>query len=371
MTFAFLCSPFVSDTRTNLRNVPKIHVDRNRCPSVRMPDVRMPVSCRMRNRGGFRLPPRVPQDVVERGRAVELLGNLTQRKNMKQSTKKEIEALVGALPQNRLVAQQWKVALQHTPNARRIHLANPNAFKHRKEAFKRIQLPQQNDVLGRCFVLLGCLERRYRHSQPVSQRVVEELKQRLGDYPVDVREAHHFRKALTELQKERRSRERRPARVPTESMEELLYAKMLLGYFSVRGHVGRQDDRLQQLIGAVPRNRNVANSWKKIIAAAIRKKKRQDQIAVRLDEMERKRKDRRERRESKLRQQVVDLESRIGFELATRRRSHGNGVGGDDGTSQDALQPSPTAHIDREAQHDQSFVSRLQSMLGAFFGRKR
>lgn len=288
---------------------------------------------------------------------------MTQRKHMKRSTKIEIEALVGGVPKSREVAQQWKVALQRTPNARLIHLASPTAFKRRNEVLRRIRLPEQNKHVGRCFVLLGCLERRYRSSQPPSTRVLEELEEKMGGYPVDVNETHHFRKALTALQKERRSEELRPRRIPLENMDELLYAKMLLGSFAVRGSVGLQSDRLQQLIGVLPRNRHVAESWKKIIAAAIRKKTRQDRVASRLTVIEQK------RRERSLRRQQGELESHIDLQILADAGTRGIGDDRENAICQDS--DHPTAAVEEEAERTVSFVSRLQTMLGVFFGGQR
>lgn len=294
---------------------------------------------------------------------MELLGNLTQRKTIRPSARREIEALVGAFPKSRAVAQQWKVALQYTPNARLKHLSNPSAFKTRIEVLRKIRLPEQSDDVGRCFILLGVLERRYRSSQSPSTCVLQELQEKLGDYPVDVDEAHHFIKALVLLQKERRFQELRPPRIPLESMEELDFANMLLGAFAVRGSVGRQSGRLEKLVGALPRNSNVAASWKKIIAAAIRKKKRRERTAKRLAEIELKRRERRRRRQQR------ELEQNLTAQLPET-------VGTDPGIMDDQEKVTPVTNLpalasDQETQRPASFVSRLQSALSNLFRGRR
>lgn len=344
----------------------------------------------MRNRGGFQLPPRVPEDAVKRERAIELLGNLTQRKKMKEGKMREIEALLGGLPKSREVAQQWKVAMEHTPNARRKHLTRPTALRHRTEVLRRIRLPEVTASVDRSFVLLGCLERRYRYSQPPSIRVLEELEKRIGDYPVDEDEAHHFRKALKVLRNERRSKELRPPRIPVEDMNELVYAKMALGYYAMRRSKGvraGRATRLEDVIGTRPRNRSVALSWKKIMSAAIRKKKRQGRTAKRLAEIERKRLKRRWAREqrkleSDMRAQlpvrevgngtpsVVESFAGVGCESSKVSASNGKASGnGTHTNAQGAVDEGRCgdAHVMEEAV---PLVRRLQRIFGVLLGRK-
>lgn len=266
------------------------------------------ISCRMRNRGGFRPPPLVPSNPTELRRAIELLGSRTQRKNMKKSTEQEILSLVGALPESREAAQRWKVALQRGTNRRKEHLAQPNAFKNRKRLSQLIRLPDDNDIVGRCFILLGCLQRRCRLSQPLSPRVLEELTRKLGSAPDNEKDVHHYIKTLAFLQRERRSRELRPPQIPLDDMHELEFARMLLGTYAVKGSAGKQNRRLENVLGTLPRNRNIAASWKKIIEAAIRKKQRKERVAHRRQEIALKRLQR------KLRQQQRELENKIALQ---------------------------------------------------------
>lgn len=360
---SFICSPLSVTSSKSIGRIPGYASGMGARTCSRFASCRMPVSCRMRNRGGFCLPPRVPQNFAERRRAMELLGNLTQRKTMRPSARREIEALVGAVPKTRAIAQQWKVALQYTPNARLKHLSQPSVFKKRREIMGKIRLPEQSENVGRCFVLLGVLERRYRSSQSPSTRVLQELEEKIGDYPVDIDETHHFIKALVVLQKERRFQELRPPRIPLESTEELDFTNMLLGAFSVRGSVGRQSGRLEELIGALPRNRNVAASWKKIIAAAIRKKKRREVTARRLAEIERKRHERRLRRQQRELEQrlTLPLPEAVSTDLAINDDQEKS-------TSTSCATGRSTPASDQETQGPASFVSRMQSVLGKIFG---
>lgn len=260
----------------------------------------------MRNNGGFHPPPLVPVDSLQRRRAIELLGNFTQKTMAKTSTTKELRALVGELPKSREVAQQWKAVLQKD-NRRKEHKAKSSAFKNRRIVLERIRLPDQDRHVGRCFVLLGCLQRRYRLDQKPSLQTVNELESIMGAYPMDGEETHHFIEALVFLQKKRRSLELRPPRVPSDKMEQLSLANMLLGTYSVHGSIGRQENELYELLGALPRNRNVAASWKKKIAAVIRKKKRKEKAAIRMAEIEQKRRARRIRKQQRMLEHSIDL----------------------------------------------------------------
>lgn len=261
--------------------------------------------CRMRNRGGFRPPPLVPSDPTDLRRAIELLGSLTQRKNMKRSRKQEIERLVGALPESREIAQRWKVALQRGTNRRKEHLAQADAFKNRKRLSELIRLPKDNETVGRCFILLGCVQRRYRLSQPPSRFALDEISRKLGSAPCDEKEVYHYIKTLSFMQKERRSQEMRPPQIPLHNMQELKFVRMLLGTFAVKGSAGKQNMRIERSLGTLPRNSSIAASWKKKIEAAIRRKKRKEKVACRRQEIAQKRLQRR------LRRQQRELENKL------------------------------------------------------------
>lgn len=331
---------------------------------IRHADCRMVTSCRMRNKGGFHLPPLVPSERHNRQRAIELLGNFTQRRGMKQSAAAELQSLVGELPGTKEIAQQWKAMLQKNPR-RKQHKDNPSAFKRRRVLLDKIRLPERESLVGRCFVLLGCLQRRYRLNQPPSPLVLRQLEDALGSYPVDKDETHHYISALAVMQKERRSREKRPPRVPTEDMAQLALANMLLGSFAARGSVGRQEQRLLELIGEVPRNTNVAASWQKVVAAAIRKMKRKEKTARRRAEIDQKRIVR------KLRKQQKELQRSL--LLAPE-------VAGDDRTEENCSSPfsigkfasqAPSISTSVEENGTEAsfpYFKRLQRMLETLFG---
>lgn len=235
---------------------------------------------RMRNPGGFQLPPRVPATSEDSRRAIELLGSCTQRRHMRQSTKAQLETLVGGLPSNRLIAQQWKVSLQRLEHAPRrlAHRQDANAFCHRDALVQQLPLPRNPSKLSRMFILLEVVRRRYITDVEINPRVVSEISTTLGCFPSTALDAQRYIRALIYMQRLRRRAERRPPRVPLHDLEAMRIAHMLLGTFSSCGSIGSQTDALFGLIGSLPSSKNIALSWKKIIAAAIRKKKRKDRV---------------------------------------------------------------------------------------------
>ncbi|KAI0560511.1 hypothetical protein FGB62_111g04 [Gracilaria domingensis] len=242
----------------------------------------------MRNREGFQLPPRVPSDPTERRRAVELLGCCTQRKRLRPSTVTELQSLVGKLPPNRLLAQQWKGAIQRDLG-RANRKRSPTAFEHRHQLMETLTLSECNGSVSRCFILLEAVRKRYQANEAPNPKCLEELERLLGSFPKTSVEAHRFIRSLARMQRDRRKMEKKPPRVPVESVSDLYQASMLLGSYAVRGSVGSQTEKLKTLIGAIPRNKNVAHSWQKLIKAAIRKRKRREQKEQRRQEIEQKR----------------------------------------------------------------------------------
>lgn len=238
-------------------------------------------SSRMRSASGFRLPPVVPEDRQQISRAVQLLGCFTQRsKSLHLSTKHELKTLVGDIPPNRLIAQQWKVALcRHiTMPARLAHRNNVTAFKHRDALIRQLPFPNKSSEVSRMFILLEVLRKRYSTNIPVNARVISEISNTLGSCPSSTLEARRYIRALALIQSQRKRSERKPPQLPLQDLNALMTANMLLGAFAVRGSIGTQTSKLENLLGASPRTTNVANSWKKIVAAAIRKKKRTDRV---------------------------------------------------------------------------------------------
>lgn len=260
---------------------------------------RLPIVSRMRNRGGFKPPPRIPNDETELQRSIQLLGNLTQRGSIRASIKREIESLCGGFPKSREAAQRWKGALQYRINARTKHLSQPHSFRNRIRILKFLRLPEDNDQVGRCFALLGSIQKKYRLNQISSSSVAEELTELIGGAPSNERDAHHYIKTLVHLQKQRQKKERKPPIVPMDSMEELEYVRMILGTFAVTGSAGEQNERLENIIGSLPRNKNIAASWKKVIEAVIRRKRRREKSERRRQEISLKRLQRRLKRQSR------------------------------------------------------------------------
>lgn len=323
-------------------------------------------SCRMRNRGGFRPPPLVPSDPTELRRAIELLGSRTQRKIMKKSTEEEIKSLVGALPESREAAQRWKVALQRGTNRRKEHLAQPNAFKNRKRLAELIRLPEDNETVNRCFILLGCLQRRYRLFQPLSPRVLDELTRKLGSAPNDEKDVHHYIKTLVFLQRERRSRELRPPQIPLDDLHELEFARMLLGTYAVKGSAGKQNRRLENVLGTLPRNKNIAASWKKVIEAAIRKKRRKERVARKREEIALKRLQR------KLRRQQHELENTF----ALRHRSSPLLLNGREilralPSAKNGMQEHNSQALKKDSPHHATLFVHIRDLLARIFGQGR
>lgn len=232
----------------------------------------------MRNGGGFHNPPQIPESPTDIRRAVELLGSFTQRKHMRDATRRELANLLGELPPSRLVAQQWKFRLRAQSRPR----ASPpvTAFRHHDELVAQLPLPHAQTDLSRAFILLEVLRRRLSAGMAVSARLSDQLERILGTCPATSMEARRYVHALVFLQRRRRRAERLPPVIPLHDLDGMRVAIMLLGAYSVRGSVGAQSRTLVSLIGTLPRNRNVALSWKKMLAAAVRKRKRKQRVLL-------------------------------------------------------------------------------------------
>lgn len=68
------------------------------------------------------LPPRLPDEPAARERAIMLLGNRAREPEMKPKVRRELEALVGAYPDQE-TAQRWKLAMQALRRAAAAHQA--------------------------------------------------------------------------------------------------------------------------------------------------------------------------------------------------------------------------------------------------------
>ncbi|PXF43922.1 hypothetical protein BWQ96_06388 [Gracilariopsis chorda] len=207
----------------------------------------------------------------------------------------ELESLVGQLPPNRLIAQQWKGAMQRdiTKANRKV---NRRAFQVRHELQQRLHLSKDNRIVSRCFTILEAVRKRYIMNEAPNPKLLKELKVKLGNFPTSSVDAHRYINALAQMQRDRRLSEKRPPRIPADNFVDLYEASMLLGAYAVHGSVGRQTRRLENLVGSIPRNESIARSWQKQIKAAIRKKRRRERSDQRRQEIERKRLERQLRR---------------------------------------------------------------------------
>lgn len=271
------------------------------------------ICSRMRNPGGFQLPPRIPHPGDRRSRAIELLGNCTQHLQRHAKVHQELIQLIGEAPPNRERAQQWKRALQEL-NRKASQRTNWNVstpLRHRKRLLDVIRLPDDDARLSTAFHLLDHARRRLAKCQSLSEETARDLKRIIGYVPNDLLDLHHVSRTLVYLQRARRREERRPRTVPIHDAEALASANSLLGNFAACGKIGKQSERLELIVGSLPRNRNVARWWKKTIAAAIRKKKRKERVLKRRQQIETKRLERIVRVQRRIR------EARLGVLVAS------------------------------------------------------
>lgn len=262
---------------------------------------RNPASCRMRNKGGFHLPPKIPVSDDEYRRAIELLGCCTQRKRMRSNTAEELQMLVGQVPPNRLMAQQWKGSLERHLAKKRF-TEDPNSFRNRNILLEHIVLPETRQASSRCFVLLEYIRRCYRTDRRVNPRVSEELNRTLGSCPTSCEDSRHYIRTLAYLNRKRRVEERLPSRMPLESDEKMQKAIMYLGVLASNRSIGAQVATLKELIGCYPRDKNTALYWKKGLASALRRKRRKDRVAKDRIEADAKRQHRRMKKLDRLHQ---------------------------------------------------------------------
>jgi hypothetical protein len=254
---------------------------------------------RMRNSGGFRLPPRVPAaGSVEHARAVELLGACTQQGRNSRRVRSEVEALVGAVPPSFLIAQQWKKAL--ADRARKASLL-PNAVTRPREQRTKymdvVHLPSSNEGTGRAFVLLDALRRRYWAQANISHGLKKGVEQLIGYVPVNSLETFRSKNALKRLQRNRKSSERRPLFLP-ENIDDLRWVDMTLGHIAMRGRIRSEASaELETKIGSLPRTKQLAASWQKFVKGMLRRRSRKERVAQNLKVAEAKRAARRAKHE--------------------------------------------------------------------------
>lgn len=238
----------------------------------------------MRNPGGFSLPPRVPQDECEFRRAIELLGARTQRANMSDIVAMELYGLIGGYPTTREMAQQWKGALR----LYKRKTEGPTApERHRIEIktrhMSRIRLPERRSQVERVFMALDRIRIRFEGNEPPPESEVAVVRNLLGYEPTSEADLRRTHAALQKLQRQRRSEERIPPRVPWKA-DELARANMLLGT-AARLNVPLNEASgqvLQDLLGAKPRCKATARRWHKHLKIQVRKRKKARAAAERL-----------------------------------------------------------------------------------------
>jgi hypothetical protein len=297
----FSCFALVHDAIPLLSDARKIPCSRavsatRRCIVVRsvpakLPAIIMTPMARMRNSGGFHLPPCLPAvGSPEHARAVELLGACTQKGRNSRRVCSEVESLVGAVPPSFLIAQQWKKAL--TNRARKTSLP-PNAVTRPREQHTKymnvVHLPASNEGTCRAFVLLDALRRRYWAQANIPHGLQKGVEQLVGYVPVNSLDTFRSKNALKRLQRNRKSSERRPLFLP-ENVDELRWVDMTLGHIAMRGRIREKSSvELETKIGRLPRTKQLAASWQKFVKGRLRRRARKSRVAQNFEVAETKR----------------------------------------------------------------------------------
>lgn len=234
-----------------------------------------PAIARMRNPGGFHLPPVRPAPGPSLTRAIELLGACTQRANMSPSVRQEVISLVGEFPRSREIAQQWKGAL----TLRHRQEMRPKCV-HWSRLYTKymglVKLPDENRHCSFAFVLLNSLRRRYDFDITPKSELLDSVQCLIGFKPQTAGETKRASNALKRLQRARKVAEMSLPKVPDDE-SDLRAADMVLGQFGFYGKASERGSAiLKQTIGAVPRTKQVARSWQKLVKAARRKRERRE-----------------------------------------------------------------------------------------------
>lgn len=252
--------------------------------------------CGIRRTRRWSLPPTIPPTKPAQDRAIQLLGNYTQR----QASEKiiaQLTTLLGESPKSKEEAGNWKRGLQRKTQKKQA----PPRPSHETRIFAtQVHLPncgeKSDRQLGRAFSLLESVRRQLNRRRVLSAEIREELLRLVGVVPKSEREVLVISRTLSTLAFKRRCAEREPTRYPTEG-EDLQVVSMLLGSFAHRGSVGEQTEILHAHLGGLPRTRNIARSWKKLVDRKRVRLVRQKRSALRrakADEVRRQRKQWRE-----------------------------------------------------------------------------
>ena len=150
----------------------------------------------------------------------------------------------------------------------------------------------------RAFSVVDCYRRKLGLGKEVKVGMKEEIRKLVGVLPGTERETEKVIRSLSRMVRRRRINEKMPGVVPRE-VEEVEEACELLERFSM-GRMGMgEEKRLREILGGLPRTRNVAASWKKKLEIVVRKRKRKLRAAEKKVEIEVKRTQRRAKREKR------------------------------------------------------------------------
>jgi len=267
------------------------------------------VSCRLRNPGGFHLPPRVPNEEHELRRAIELLGNRTQRR-LRPEMREALAALLGEYPPTKEIAQQWKYRLTRIAQEEQVRRkqstsapqgADPGPVTRRQALLREIEqnllIPESDEQVQRAFSILGrIIERK---DKPTESEEAE-LQRLLGVVPGGVLTAKRAVRVLREQVASRRRFERWPPFVPL-ALERVREARVILRQIAIQRSAGaKAAARLKELLaGGYPRNQRVARSWWKRFCLVERLYEKKAYKAMRKELVERIRAERRARAEKR------------------------------------------------------------------------
>lgn len=208
------------------------------------------------------LPPLIPKPGTSRQRAIELLGHATQCR-ASDRVSEELITLIGVSPPSIESAISWKAGLQ------RLSRSSVKKRAHKNTHFQQLRLPDDRKI-GRVQSLLDVTRRTLAHRRILPTSTSAELLRVIGVVPQSEAEALRLIRTLGILSRRRRRSELSPPQLPYNE-DELSELSMLLGCFAHRGSVGRKTETLRDVLGALPRTKNVAASWKKIVDARRRK----------------------------------------------------------------------------------------------------